>query len=93
MVREVEALIARRGCLGAIVSNNGTEFTSSAVLAFIQASTLDSRYIKAGKPTQNAIVENFQGRMRDECLIGHLSFLMNHARAVVAGWVFGCLTN
>ena len=87
VVREMNALIARRGRPGAIVSDNGTEFTSSAVLAFTQAAGLDWRYIAPGKPTQNAFAESFQGRMRDECLNEHLFFSMNHARAVVAGWV------
>ena len=66
VVREMSALIARRGRPGAIVSDNGTEFTSSAVLAFTQAAGLDWRYIAPGKPTQNAFAESFQGRMRDE---------------------------
>ncbi len=68
----MQALIARRGRPGAIVSDNGTEFTSSAVLAFTQAAGLDWRYIAPGKPTQNAFAESFQGRMRDECLNEHL---------------------
>ncbi|MCC5613297.1 transposase, partial [Nostoc sp. CHAB 5834] len=48
---------------------------------------VDWRYIAPGKPTQNAFAESFQGRMRDECLNEHLFFSMNHARAVIAGWV------
>jgi putative transposase len=87
VVRELEALITRRGQPSAIVSDNGTEFTSTAVLGFVQASKLDWRYIAPGKPTQNAFAESFQGRMRDECLNEHLFFSMNHARAVIAGWV------
>jgi len=87
VVREMTALIARHGRPGVIVSDNGTEFTSSAVLAFTQAAKLDWRYIAPGKPTQNAFAESFQGRMRDECLNEHLFFSMNHARAVIAGWV------
>ena len=87
VVREMGALIARRGRPRVIVSDNGTEFTSSAVLAFTQAAGLDWRYIAPGKPTENAFAESFQGRMRDECLNEHLFFSMNHARAVVAGWV------
>ena len=82
VVREMGALIARRGR-----PENGTEFTTSAVLAFTQAAKLDWRYIAPGKPTQNAFAESFQGRMREECLNEHLFFSMNHARAVVAGWV------
>ena len=87
VVREMQALIARRGRPDVIVSDNRTEFTSSAVLGFAQAAKLDWRYIAPGKPTQNAFAESFQGRMRDECLNEHLFFSMNHARAVVAGWV------
>jgi len=87
VVRELEALIARRGKPGVIVSDNGTEFTSTAVLKFTQDHKLDWRYIAPGKPTQNAFAESFQGRMRDECLNEHLFFSMNHARAVIGGWV------
>ena len=87
VVREMSALIARRGKPGAIVSDNGTEFTSTAVLTFTQVAQLDWRYIAPGKPTQNAFAESFQGRMRDECLNEHLFLSMNHARAIVAGWV------
>jgi putative transposase len=87
VVRELQAVIARRGRPGVIVSDNGTEFTSAAVLGFVQAGKLDWRYIAPGKPTQNAFAESFQGRMRDECLDEHLFFSMSHARAVIAGWV------
>ena len=87
VVREMSALIAARGRPGTVVSDNGTEFTSAAVVAFAQAAGLDWRYIAPGKPTQNAFAESFQGRMRDECLNEHLFFSMNHARVVVAGWV------
>ena len=87
VVRELTALIARRGQPGVIVSDNGTEFTSSAVMAFTQAAKIDWRYTAPGKPTENAFAESFQGRMRDECLNEHLFFSMNHTRAVIAGWV------
>ena len=53
VVREMSALIARRGKPGAIVSDDGAEFTSSAVLAFTQAERLDWRCIAPGKPTRD----------------------------------------
>ncbi len=53
VVREMNALIARRGRPAAIVSDNGTGLMSSAVLAFTQAGGLDWRYIAPGKPTRN----------------------------------------
>jgi putative transposase len=87
VVRELEALRVRRGKPGVIVSDNGTEFTSSAVLKFTQEHKLDWRYIAPGKPTQNAFAESFRGRMRDEGLNEHLFFSMNRARVVIAGWV------
>lgn len=87
VVRELEALIARRGRPGVIVSDNGTEFTSTAVLKFTQDHKLDWRYIAPGKPTQNAFAESFQGRMRDECLNEHLFFSINHVRVVITAWI------
>ena len=54
--------------------------------AFTQELGLDRRYIAPGKPTQNAMAESFQGRMRDECLNEHLFFSMGHAPAVIAAW-------
>lgn len=53
VVRELQAVIARRGRSGVIVSDNGTEFTSAAVLGFVQAGKLDWRYIAPGKPTRD----------------------------------------
>ena len=70
-----------------IVSDNGTELTSHAILRWQQERGVEWHYIAPGKPTQNAFAESFQGRMRDECLNEHLFFSMNHARAVIGGWV------
>ena len=64
VVREMRAVIERRGRPGVIVSDNGTEFNSTAVLAFSQDLKLDWRYIAPGKPPRNAFAESFQGRMR-----------------------------
>ncbi len=63
--RELEALIARRGRPRVIVSDDGTEFTSSAVLTVTRDHKPDWRAIAPGEPTQNAFAESFQGRMRD----------------------------
>ena len=67
VVRELDALIARRGP-GSCVSDNGTEPTSMAILKWSQASGVAWHYIAPGKPQQNAFVESFIGRLRDECL-------------------------
>jgi putative transposase len=66
VVRELDAIMARRGKPHTIVSDNGTELTSMAVLKWCQESAVEWHYIAPGKPTQNAIVESFNGRFRDE---------------------------
>lgn len=87
LVRELKNLIAQHGKLGMIVSDHGTEFTSSAVLAYAQEANLDCWFIAPGKSTQNAFVESFQSRMREECLNETLFFSLPHARAIIAKWV------
>lgn len=51
-----------------VVSDSGTELTSNAILTFAAERGLDWHYIALGKPMQNGLVENFNGRMRDELL-------------------------
>ena len=53
---------------GMIVSDNGTEFTSNAILVWAAAYRIDWHYIAPGKPMQNGFCESFNGRMRDELL-------------------------
>ncbi len=68
MARELNAIIARRGQPLMVVSDNGTEFTSTAILQWAQNRKIDWHYIAPGKQQQNAFVESFNGRLRDECL-------------------------
>ena len=86
VARELTALISRRGRPAMIVSDNGTEFTSTAILAWAQDHGVDWHYIAPGKPTQNGFVESFNGRMRDELLNESLFFSLDHARQKVAAW-------
>ena len=87
VARELTALIARRGKPAMIVSDNGTEFTSNAILGWAGAHRIDWHYIAPGKPTQNAFVESFNGRMRDELLNETLFFGLDHAREEIAAWI------
>jgi transposase InsO family protein len=84
---ELTAIIARRGKPGMIVSDNGTELTSHAIFAWTKDHAIDWHYIALGKPTQNAFVESFNGKMRDELLNETLFFSLDHARQVIAEWV------
>lgn len=75
-----------RGKPGMIVSDNGTELTSNAVLAWCGESGVEWHYIAPGKPMQNGYVESFNGRMRDELLNETLFLSLDHARVVIAAW-------
>jgi putative transposase len=86
VARELDALIARRGRPKTCVSDNGTELTSMAILQWTQASGVGWHYIAPGKPQQNAFVESFIGRLRDECLNETLFASLSQARAVLDAW-------
>jgi putative transposase len=86
VVRELDALIARRGRPAMIVSDNGTELTSRAVLEWTNRTGVEWHYIAPGTPTQNAFVESFNGRFRDECLNEEVFASLAEARAVIAHW-------
>jgi putative transposase len=87
VVRELTALVARHGKPDLVVSDNGTEFTSNAVLAWCVQTGIAWHYIAPGKPMQNGICEAFNGRMRDELLNETLFRSLDHARACVADWI------
>ncbi|MGV7123143.1 IS3-like element ISSpma3 family transposase [Sphingopyxis sp. 550A] len=86
VVRELSDLIEERGRPGMIVSDNGTELTSNAVLAWCGEVGVEWHYIAPGKPMQNGYVESFNGRMRDELLNETLFLNLDHARTVIAAW-------
>ena len=71
--RELTTLIEGRGKPRMVVSDNGTEFTSNAILGWQQEHAIEWHYIAPGKPMQNGYIESFNGRMRDELLNETLS--------------------
>ena len=86
VARELTALIDRRGKPGMIVSDNGTELTSNAILRWCSENRIEWHYIAPGKPMQNGFVESFNGRMRDELLNETIFLNLAHARVVIAAW-------
>jgi len=86
VARELDTIIADRGRPAMCVSDNGTEFTSMAILRWSQERRVEWHYIAPGKPQQNAFAESFIGRLRDECLNETLFSSLVHARAVLADW-------
>jgi len=86
VARELDILIAIRGCPATIVSDNGTELTSMAMLRWSQDRQVEWHYIAPGKPTQNAFIESFNGRLRDELLNETLFSSLVHAREALSLW-------
>ncbi len=86
VTRELDQVIAERGMPGTIVSDNGTEFTSMAILKWVQDTGIDWHYIAPGKPTQNAFIESFNGKLRDECLNETLFSSLADAKETLEAW-------
>lgn len=86
ITRELDTIIQRRGQPATIVSDNGTEMTSMAVLKWCQETGIEWHYIAPGKPMQNAFVESFNGSFRDECLNETLFSSLPQARQQITKW-------
>src|SRR5215469_16616798 len=86
VIRELERIIEMRGAPLLVVSDNGTELTSHAVLGWQQDRGVGWHYIAPGKPVQNAIAESRIGRLRDECLNEHVFTGLAAARRIIGAW-------
>lgn len=86
VARELSILGEQRGYPNTIVSDNGTEFTSTAILKWVQDVGINWHYIQPGKPTQNAFIESFNGRLRDECLNETIFSSLKDARFELNRW-------
>ena len=86
VTRELDAIAETRGRPLMIVSDNGTELTSRAILQWQEDNRVEWHYIAPGKPTQNGFVESLNGRFRDECLNEHLFRGMAAARRIIEEW-------
>ena len=82
----LDQIITERGRPAAIRCDNGPEFTSRHFLAWCVERQIELLHIQPGKPTQNARVESFHGRFRDECLT--VSWFQNlfDAKRKIAAW-------
>ncbi len=84
VARELDRIAGVRGYPCMVVTDNGTELTSNAILQWQEKRSVEWHYIASGKPMENGFVESFNGRLRDECLNEHLFRSYGHAREVIA---------
>jgi len=86
VARELDAAIAARKRPAMIVSDNGSELTSMAMLKWSRDNLVEWHYIARGKPQQNAFIESFNGKLRDEFLNETLFTSLAQTRAGLAVW-------
>lgn len=86
VTRILDRLKAERGLPKVIRTDNGKEFCGRVMLQWAHANGVTLRLIEPGKPNQNAYVESFNGRFRDECLNEHWFTSLVHARVVIDAW-------
>ena len=86
LTRILDRLAVTRGLPHIIRTDNGPEFTGSAMLTWAHQRGITLRLIEPGKPNQNAYIESFNGRLRDECLNEHWFMNLAHAKAIIETW-------
>lgn len=86
VIRVLEGIMAKRGRPLAIRSDNGPEFTSRQFLAWALERGIALVHIEPGKPVQNAHVESFHGKLRDECLNASWFANLWEARMQIGAW-------
>jgi putative transposase len=86
VVRVLDQVAARRPLAATIVIDNGTEFTSRVLDAWAYRRGVALHFIAPGKPVQNAYIESFNGRLRDECLNQHWFSCVAEARILIDAW-------
>lgn len=86
LTRILDRLAIQRGLPKAIRTDNGKEFCGRAMLTWAHARGVRLFLIQPGKPNQNAYIESFNGRLRDECLNEHWFVSLTHAKVQIEAW-------
>ncbi len=86
VIRTLGWLKETRGLPGMLVTDNGPEFTSKVMLAWSQPAGVRLHFIDPGRPVQNAFIESFNGKLRDECLNQYWFVSLEEARRIIKAW-------
>jgi len=86
IVRVLDRIAAQHGYPAAVVCDNGPEFTGRALDQWAYQHAVRLQFIEPGRPVQNAIVESFNGRFRDECLNQHWFLDLHDAQRIIDAW-------
>jgi putative transposase len=86
VARYLDEVAALHGYPKAISVDNGPEFVSNALDRWAHLHGVELHFIAPGKPTQNAFIESFNGRLRSECLNANWFESLSHARQLIDDW-------
>jgi putative transposase len=86
VIRVLSRIAEQRSLPKTLKFDNGTEFTSNAMLGWGAERSIELHFIEPGKPTQNGSVESFNRRLRDELLNEHAFPTLFHARTAIEAW-------
>lgn len=86
LTRTMDRICKQRGYPQIIRTDNGKEFCGRAMLSWCHAHGVKPRLIEPGKPNQNAYIESFNGRLRDECLNENWFLNLQHAGVLIEAW-------
>jgi putative transposase len=86
VAERLDLLKSTRSLPKAIVCDNGSEYISKAMDQWAYHNGVDLKFIQPGKPTQNAFIESFNGRLRAECLNQHWFENLEQAREIIEAW-------
>ena len=87
IVRDLDRLIEWRGAPQVVRVDNGPEFTSAVFEAWARKHSIKICFIQPGKPTQNSLIERFNGSYRREVLNSHLFYELNQVRDLTQKWL------
>lgn len=85
-VQVLARVVGERGAPHQLVLDNGPELTSRVLDQWVYTTDIELHFITPGKPVENAFVESFNGRLRDECLNEHWLLSLADARQLVDAW-------
>jgi putative transposase len=86
VVSVLERLARTHGLPQVITTDNGTEFTSRAVDEWAHQNGVKLDFIRPGKPVENAYIESFNGKLREECLNLHWFKTIEEAKEKIESW-------
>jgi putative transposase len=82
----LDRLADTRGLPQSITVDNGPEFDGKVLDQWAYRSGVQLSFIRPGKPNENAYIESFNGKFRDECLNEHWFISLAHARSIIEAW-------